>query len=84
VDVEPRRSARDWRQHHQDASSGRAHDHRRWLCPAGALAASKTCIAAAGEPGTGGYSLELEATRRLLTEAETRRRVEAFLAGAPG
>ena len=52
--------------------------------PAGALAASKACIAAAGEPGTGGYSIELEATRRLLTEPETRRRVEAFLAGAPG
>ncbi len=52
--------------------------------PAGALAASKSLIAAAGEPGTGGYSLELEATRRLLTEPETRRRVEAFLAGAPG
>jgi enoyl-CoA hydratase/carnithine racemase len=51
--------------------------------PLGALAASKACIAAAGEPGTGGYSLELEATRRLLTEPETRRRVEAFLAGAP-
>jgi enoyl-CoA hydratase/carnithine racemase len=50
--------------------------------PLGALAASKACIAAAGEPGTGGYSLELEATRRLLTEPETRRRVEAFLAGA--
>jgi enoyl-CoA hydratase/carnithine racemase len=52
--------------------------------PAEALAASKACIAAAGEPGTGGYSIELEATRRLLSEAETRRRVEAFLAGAPG
>ncbi len=52
--------------------------------PAGALAASKACIAAAGEPGTGGYSRELEATRSLLTDAETRRRVEAFLAGASG
>lgn len=50
--------------------------------PAGALAASKACIAAAGEPGRGGYSDELEATRRLLTNAETRERVEAFLAGA--
>jgi len=57
--------------------------HRVAELPAGALAASKTLIAAAGEPGTGGYSLELEATRRLLTEPETRRRVEAFLAGAP-
>ena len=52
--------------------------------PAGALAASKACIAAAGEPGTGGYSIELEATRRLLTDPETRRRVEAFLAGGSG
>lgn len=47
--------------------------------PAGALAACKTCIAAAGEPGRGGYSDELEATRALLGDAETRRRVEAFL-----
>ncbi len=50
--------------------------------PAGALAASKACIAAAGEPGSGGYMGELEATRLLLTDPETRRRVEAFLAGA--
>ncbi len=52
--------------------------------PGAALAASKACIAAAGEPGRGGYSDELEATRRLLTEPETRRRVEAFLARASG
>jgi len=50
--------------------------------PAGALAASKACLAAAGEPGSGGYTRELEATRLLLTDPETRRRVEAFLAGA--
>jgi enoyl-CoA hydratase/carnithine racemase len=49
--------------------------------PSAALAASKLCIAAAGEPGRGGYSDELEATRRLLSNAETRQRVEAFLAG---
>lgn len=49
--------------------------------PAAALAASKACIAAAGEPGRGGYSEELEATRRLLTNPDTRRRVGAFLAG---
>jgi len=47
--------------------------------PAAALAESKSCIAAAGEPGRGGYSSELESTRLLLTNAETRRRVEAFL-----
>jgi enoyl-CoA hydratase/carnithine racemase len=49
--------------------------------PAAALAASKACIAVACEPGRGGYSDELEATRRLLTNSETRARVEAFLAG---
>ena len=52
--------------------------------PATALAASKACIAAAGEPGRGGFSDELEATRRLLTDAETRRRVQAFLDGTAG
>jgi len=52
--------------------------------PAAALAASKACIAAAGEPGRGGYSDELEATRRLLTDPEARQRVESFLAGAEG
>ena len=50
--------------------------------PAAALAASKTCMAAAGEGGRGGYSDELEATRRLFAQAETRQRVQAFLAGA--
>jgi enoyl-CoA hydratase/carnithine racemase len=50
--------------------------------PAGALAASKTCIAAATSAGRNGYSEELEATRRLLTSTDTRQRVEAFLAGA--
>jgi len=49
--------------------------------PAAALAASKACIALAAEPGRGGYSAELEATRALLTNQETRQRVEAFLAG---
>ena len=51
--------------------------------PAAALAASKVCIAAACDPGRTGYSEELEATRLLLTNAETRERVEAFLAGKP-
>ncbi len=48
--------------------------------PAAALAASKACIAAAGEPGRGGYMDELEATRRLFRDADTRNRVQAFLA----
>ena len=50
--------------------------------PAAALAASKACIAAAREPGRGGYTDELEYTRRLLNDAETRQRVTAFLAGS--
>lgn len=50
--------------------------------PAAALTASKACIAAAGEPGRGGFTDEVEATRRLLTDAETRARVTAFLSGA--
>lgn len=50
--------------------------------PAAALAASKACIAAAGQPGRGGYTDELEFTRLLLNNVETRQRVEAFLAGA--
>ena len=50
--------------------------------PAAALAASKACIAAAGHRERGGYTDELEFTRQLLGNAETRRRVEAFLADA--
>lgn len=46
--------------------------------PGAALAAAKACIAAAGEPGRGGYTDELEATYRLLSDAETRARVAAF------
>lgn len=49
--------------------------------PPSALAAAKSCLAAAAEPGRGGYFDELEYTRRLLTDPETRSRVEAFLAG---
>ena len=49
--------------------------------PHAALAASKSCIAAASESGRGGYSDELEATRRLLSDPETRQRVETFLTG---
>lgn len=49
--------------------------------PAAALRASKKCIAAAGRPGRGGYLDELEETRQLTMNTETRKRVEAFLAG---
>jgi enoyl-CoA hydratase len=47
--------------------------------PGAALAAGKACIAAAAESGRGGYGDELEATRRLLSNVETRQRVNAFL-----
>jgi enoyl-CoA hydratase/carnithine racemase len=50
--------------------------------PAAALAACKACIAAACQPGRGGYTDELEFTRQLLTNPETRQRVDAFLAGS--
>jgi enoyl-CoA hydratase len=50
--------------------------------PSAALAASKACIAAAMQPGRGGYTDELEFTRSLLTNAETQKRVTTFLAGA--
>jgi enoyl-CoA hydratase/carnithine racemase len=50
--------------------------------PAAALAAAKLCMTSAAAPGRGGYSDELEATRDLQTDAETRQRISAFLAGA--
>jgi enoyl-CoA hydratase len=50
--------------------------------PAAALAACKACIAAAQQPGRGGYTGELEFTRQLLSNPETRQRVDAFLAGS--
>jgi hypothetical protein len=52
--------------------------------PAAALAASKTCISAATHAERGGYTDELEFTRRLLKEPETRKRVISFLAGSSG
>jgi len=52
------------------------------ITPAAALTASKACIAAACQPGRGGYTDELEFTRSLLTNPETQKRVTAFLAGA--
>jgi enoyl-CoA hydratase len=50
--------------------------------PLAALTASKICIAAAGRPGRDGYADELEFTRQLFSNAETRQRVQAFLAGS--
>lgn len=49
--------------------------------PAAALAACKSCIAAADDPARDGYAEELEASRRLYGNETTRRRVAAFLAG---
>ena len=56
--------------------------HRIADLPAAALAASKKCIAAAVPRDRGGYTDELEFTRQLLNDTETRLRVDAFLAGA--
>lgn len=50
--------------------------------PAAALVAAKRCVAAAAVPGGGGFGDELELTRELQTDAETRKRVSAFIAGA--
>jgi enoyl-CoA hydratase len=52
--------------------------------PAAALSASKACISAAGLKDRSGYTDELEFTRRLLNNAETRKRVDAFLVGSTG
>ncbi len=48
------------------------------LAPA-ALAASKACIAAAGDPTRDGFREELDATRDLFSSPDTRARVTAFL-----
>jgi enoyl-CoA hydratase/carnithine racemase len=50
--------------------------------PTDALAASKACIAAAANSDRRGYTYELEFTRLLLNNADTRTRVDEFLAGA--
>jgi enoyl-CoA hydratase/carnithine racemase len=50
--------------------------------PTEALAASKACIAAAGTSDRSGYTYELEFTRLLLNNADTRKRVDEFLGGA--
>jgi enoyl-CoA hydratase/carnithine racemase len=47
--------------------------------PRSALAASKQCLAAAGDPHRDGYAEELAATRKLYQHPETRRRVAEFL-----
>jgi len=47
--------------------------------PRAALAASKQCLAAFGDPHRDGYAEELAATRKLYQHPETRRRVAEFL-----
>ena len=47
--------------------------------PRPALAASKHCMAAAGDPHRDGFAEELAATRKLYQHPETRRRVSEFL-----
>jgi enoyl-CoA hydratase/carnithine racemase len=47
--------------------------------PRPALAASKRCLAAFGDPHRDGYAEELAATRKLYQHPETRRRVAEFL-----
>jgi enoyl-CoA hydratase/carnithine racemase len=47
--------------------------------PRPALAASKRCVAAVGDPHRDGYAEELAATRKLYQHPETRRRVAEFL-----
>jgi len=47
--------------------------------PRSALAASKRCLAAFGDPHRDGYAEELAATRKLYQHPETRRRVAEFL-----
>jgi enoyl-CoA hydratase/carnithine racemase len=48
--------------------------------PRAALAANKRCIAAVGDPTRDGYAEELLETRALYDHAETREKVQAFLA----
>jgi len=51
--------------------------------PAAALAASKRCLAKAGEPGDAGFRAELQETRQLLDHPETRALVAGFLERKP-
>jgi hypothetical protein len=51
--------------------------------PMEALAASKRCLAKAGEPGNAGFRAELEETRLLLDHPETRALVAGFLERKP-
>jgi enoyl-CoA hydratase/carnithine racemase len=65
--------------------SGRAADIAAGIAafPLDALAACKSCIAAAQAPARDGYAEELAQSRRLYASDATRALVGAFLAGAP-
>jgi enoyl-CoA hydratase/carnithine racemase len=51
--------------------------------PGEALAACKSCIAAAQDPARDGFAEELSQSRRLYASEATRELVGAFLSGAP-
>lgn len=59
------------------AASARAHAQRLAALPASALAAAKSCIAAAAGPD--GFALEIELTRSLYAHPVAQQRVAAFL-----
>lgn len=69
------------------AAAARAVAARSAAIPRGTLAENKRCIALASAPHGDGFAAEIAATRRLYENAETRRRVAAFLdrrgGGAP-
>ena len=61
------------------AAAAQALAQRLASLPRRALAENKRCIELAGLPGDSGYQAEVEGTRRLYQDPETRRRVSAFL-----
>jgi enoyl-CoA hydratase len=64
----------------QLASSTRELLARFSAIPRAALAAGKRCIAAQADPARDGFAEEIDATRRLYDQGETRRRVAEFFA----
>ncbi len=61
------------------AAAARAHARRLAALPPSALAAAKSCIAAAATPGDAGFALEIELTRTLYAHPAAQERVAAFL-----
>jgi enoyl-CoA hydratase len=62
------------------ASRTRELTERLAAIPRAALAATKRCIAAGADPARDGFAEEIDATRRLYDQGETRRRVAEFFA----